>query len=162
MHMASAQRVVRLTCGLGVFLLLASQEKVCPWLEDVPVQSGRPAAQPDAENPAGESEPAETPPPSLASTLPDVVAPRWPGRVPIPLGPGARRGKPSATTISGSGDCDTGVTIAWSTGAALPAVWEPPLRPWRVPARACAGGQVTWPCQLAFLTTISPTGPPGA
>jgi len=72
----------RLACGLGLVLLVAAQEKVWPWLVEVPPaprQDARapsvPAAPADDDH-AGEPEKKAKPP--LPHVVPDAPVPRWP------------------------------------------------------------------------------------
>jgi len=67
--------LARLTCGLGLLVLGATQQKVCTWREIERPESERHAAceTPTTPDPARDQKPK---PPTLAATVPDVVAPR--------------------------------------------------------------------------------------
>jgi hypothetical protein len=157
MGVLRAERVVKLTCGLGVLLLVTTQEKVCPWLEEVP-RPVRPAgAEAEPGQPQGGSDSRDVPPPSLASTLPDVVAPRWPARALATPAP-PLRGKFARSAVSKLSDGNVG---SWDSSPAALLRVEPQLRP----VVACCpadGGRPVLVRATAFLTCISPTGPPGA
>jgi hypothetical protein len=160
MRMVRADRLVRLTSGLGVLLLVATQEKVCPWLEEVPPEARRAAARSEPDQSADDPEAPEVPPPSLASTLPDVVAPRWPARAAAPAIPGSLRSK--SATADTSGDCDTSDAPPWELSGAVPFPWHVPLRPSATADSVLVAGQVLFVLPGALLTSISPTGPPAA
>jgi len=162
MFMTRAERVVRLTCGLAVLLLAATQEKVCPWLEEVPVQAEHAAARPAQPESGDDSDSREVPPPSLASTLPDVVAPRWPARALTSSPRQPLRGKFVRSTVSGRRDYEGTDAGVWDLHAARPFPWKVPLRSSGAIGSVAGGGQVIRAYQASFLTSILPTGPPVA
>jgi hypothetical protein len=162
MCMTRAERVVRLTCGLAVLLLAATQEKVCPWLEEVPAQAKPVATRPEQSEAGNDSNSREVPPPSLASTLPDVVAPRWPARALTTPPRQPLRGKFARSTVSGRRDYEGTGAGALDLDAARPSLWGVPSRSSGAIDSVLEGGQVIRAYQASFLTSISPTGPPVA
>jgi len=162
MGMTSVERLVRLPCGLAVLLLVATQEKVCPWLEEVPVQAQHAAARPEQRESGDDSDSREVPLPSLASTLPDAVAPRWPARALSSPPQQPLRGKFARSTVSGRRDYEGTDAGVWDLDAATPFPWKVPLRSSGALGSVPGGGQVIRIYQASFLTSISPTGPPVA
>jgi hypothetical protein len=160
--MARVDRVVRLTSGLAVLLLVATQEKVCPWLDEVPPEVQRAAARSEPDKSADDPEAPEVPLPSLASTLPDIVAPRWPARAAASAIPGFVRGKAVPGTADRSGDYDTSVAPPWELSVAVPFPWQVPLRSSATADSVSVAGRVLLVLPGALLTSISPTGPPAA
>jgi hypothetical protein len=157
MRFSLAKLLVRLTSGLGVLLLGASQEKVCPWLDEVPVPA-RQAAGEQPGQPGEDPTSREVPPPSLASTLPDVVAPRRPDGNPFrPLQLDRGRHDPSALSGRLAGDDVSG---AWPFGVQTASCGEPRPEPGSVPCCAVPGGQVFTFRPLALLTSVFINGPP--
>lgn len=78
MRLATIQHAVRLTCGVGLLLPAAVQEKVCAW--PVPLGSESRQVTEPAAPPASDEQPKQKKQPlTLAAMLPDAVAPRWPG-----------------------------------------------------------------------------------
>jgi hypothetical protein len=162
MWMTRGERVVRLTCGLAVLLLAATQEKVCPWLEEVPDQAKSAAVHPAQPASSDDSESREVPPPSLASTLPDVVAPRWPARTLASPPRQPLRGKFARSTVSGRRDYEGTDTVVLDLDAARGFGCRVPPASSVAIGSVLEGGQVLRAYQASFLTSISPTGPPVA
>jgi hypothetical protein len=149
-----ADKLARVGSGLGLLLLLAAQENVCPWLI---AQPATPPATPVSENP---NEQPKRPKPSLPLVLRD--APPRPKLA----------GWAHATMRQACGDRD-GVVSCGSRNpqqdesgpqgvAANPLAWhalQSPVEPNGV--SVCAGG-----CrpknELALRSCITPTGPPCA
>jgi len=157
MRISPAKLLVRVTSGLCVLLLGASQEKVCPWLDEVPVPARQPAPE-EPVKPGEEPASRKVPPPSLASTLPDVVAPRRPDR--SPLGPlQLDRGRFGPSPLTGRFSHDDG-SGAWSFGTYTTSIREPRPDPRSVLHRAVPGGQRLVLRQLALLTSVFINGPP--
>ena len=162
MCMTRAEGVVRLTCGLAVLLLAATQEKVCPWLEEVPDQAKQAAVRPAQPESGDDSDSREVPPPSLASTLPDVVAPRWPARTLTSPPRQPLRGKFARSTVSGRCDYEGTDAGVWDLGAARAFACRVPPPSSVAIGSVLGGGQVIRAYQASCLTSISPTGPPVA
>jgi hypothetical protein len=160
--MTRAEGVIRLTCGLAVLLLAATQEKVCPWLEEVPVQAKPAALDPAQPESSDDSDSREVPPPSLASTVPDVVAPRWPARALTSPPRQPLRGKLTRSTVSGRRDYEGPNGKGWDLDAAGAVAREAPLRPSEAIESVTSDGQVIYAYPAGFLTSILPTGPPVA
>ncbi|MBU0637920.1 MAG: hypothetical protein KKB50_03580 [Planctomycetes bacterium] len=147
--------LMRITSGLGLLLLLAVQEKVCPWLS-APEEATPQVAQ--IEGPPTEDEESPKPEPvTLAGALPDAMLGRWSWC--------------SDAALAQISSAEYGGTVACgSRGPARPAVALPPaaepayrslLGP-LVPvgyATSTAARQLT-PKNVAFGTSISTNGPP--
>lgn len=69
---------MRVGAGFGLLLLLAAQEKVCPWLLAPPSESDPNAAAPQPPQPDGDEGPGKRGAKRLPYVLPDATAPRWP------------------------------------------------------------------------------------
>lgn len=79
---------LRVGAGFGLLLLLATQEKLCPWVLTPPSETpsdavDASAAPPDAPAPAEDADPSrdartKRKAPPLPLLLPDATAPRWP------------------------------------------------------------------------------------
>jgi hypothetical protein len=75
---------LRLSAGLGLLLLLAAQQKVCPWVfkvtGDKPTESAEAesAPLPTAPDADSDADDARTNKRTLPHLLPDATAPRWP------------------------------------------------------------------------------------
>ena len=75
MRVSARQYALRLTCGLGLLLVPAVQQKLCAW----PAARQRVAHQQPAPQPAPkESQKKKSAPLTLAALVPDVAPPRWP------------------------------------------------------------------------------------
>jgi hypothetical protein len=156
-----SNEVLRLSTALAVLLLLAVQEKLCPWLaEDCAAAQAEPQS-PAAPDPNSEEEeqPDALPPLSLAGVLPDAVPPRSSVDAGgVRLAPSKRR----AAAILGSDDVDPGRAgssldrAAACTNIVDILLW-PPLREARLPR---AFGDVLVPRDPCLRTAISRTGPP--
>ena len=75
------QRVVRLTCGLGLLTLPAVQQKVCMLPEPATESQVKVVASADLPEGAHENEKRKRPTLKLTALLPDVTLPRWPAHV---------------------------------------------------------------------------------
>lgn len=85
--------LLRLTCGLGLLLLVAVQEKICTWPAVEVVRSDDRSTGGSTHETDSDSKKT---PLTLAATVPDVVAPRWPvsGRSRITLAATSTRALP--------------------------------------------------------------------
>ncbi|MBN2445390.1 MAG: hypothetical protein JXO22_01595 [Phycisphaerae bacterium] len=74
---ALARLMLRLSSGLGLLLLIAAQERVCPWLDPPAKAEQQVAVQDPAATPTDpEEKPAKRPRLTLSASLPDVALPR--------------------------------------------------------------------------------------
>jgi len=150
---------LRVATGLGLLLLLAAQEKVCPWLVTPPKPADKGAADPAA-RPDGKQDTRKKAKTRLPYLLPDAVAPRRP----------AACSEASSRIIDRARDgivsCGHRDPYAGDDFAANPpydpCAWHCFLEP-SVPANAQPGEILALPPQnLAMQTAIQRTGPPRA
>jgi hypothetical protein len=150
-------RCVRMGAGLGLLLLLAAQEKVCPWLVTPPVEPERgTGAAPAA--PGNEPKPHKRGKTSLPHLLPDTPTLRRSAatsQTTVRQTAGARDGVVScgrrnpapvggSSTLAGSDPCGWHLLLE----PIRPGKWVlPPVRDFR-------------PMDAAVRTCIRPTGPP--
>ena len=150
------QRVVRLTCGLGLLTLPAVQQKVCMLPEPAePTRAGIAESTPDTQDQtAGEKR--ERPTLKLIALLPDVTPPRWPAHVHPSL---LQRERPLESNGWRS-DC---VDRDRPNGSTCYAFWALPNTN-RIPAlpgpQLGISLQTQAACRLLLGSVISPTGPP--
>lgn len=155
---------LRVGAGLGLLLLLAAQEKVCPWAWRLPESGARDSAEAPVPSPASsDAEDADSPerkdkPRVLPYLLPDATAPRWPAawnQVTVRQTIGARDGVVSC----GKRDPARQDKPDHSAAGCDAASWRRFLRTqhgdWAIPlaARVVVGDP-------AIRTSISRTGPP--
>ena len=148
MTMPVTHHLLRLTCGLGLLLLVAAQEIVCTWPADEVV---RVADQAIPGSPEDDSE-TEQPPLTLAATVPDVVAPRRsvPGRTRQGLHAGtATKALPNDTLRPSRFDPDTAAYLALDDSRITHRL---PIRIMR-PQRPCVA-------RPQFLSSVWPAAPP--
>jgi len=151
-------RCVRVGAGLGLLLLLAAQEKACPWLVTAPVKPERGTGAAPAP-PGNEPKPHKRAKKSLPHLLPDTPTLRRSAatsQITLRQTAGARDGVVSCgqrDPLSAGGNSATlagGDPYGWQLllGAMRPAGWVlPPARDFR-------------PMDAAVRTCIRPTGPP--
>jgi hypothetical protein len=159
MRLSAGQYGLRLTCGLGLLLLPAVQQKVCTWPAPRELKASRPPTPPP--EPTSDKQPKSKPknPLTLASTLPDVAPPRWPNHAcltavqrerPLPVtsrvyGP---RGSDDETLANVAGDALFG--RGWPK--------RPPAQ--RLPTVGRADLRLVHAHRHVFQTSILETGPP--
>jgi hypothetical protein len=152
------QYAVRLTCGLGLLLVAAVQEKVCTW--PVPSESKARQENAPAAPPASKQRPAKKRAPlTLAAMLPDVVAPRWPGHMQLTA---VRRVWPRSATTRLDGPEGAGRQADANAGAAVTGGWTRRAPRKLAPTGSCVDIRVNPTSRHAFQTSILRTGPPGA
>lgn len=158
MRLSLGQYAIRLTCGLGLLLLPAVQQKVCT----------RPATRkPDAHQPApvpaagDKSEKKTKKPLSLAATLPDVVPPRWPNHAHLTGAHRVRR-LPAATWMNGPAGTDDESAGAAGVDPIFAAGWPKRPAPQRLATFGSAGIRLIHVPRHLFQTSILKTGPPSA
>lgn len=154
MRRFSTADVLRIASGLSLLLLVATEEKVCPWLVSQPVESD--AAPQPSKPPADPAEPEELPPLLAGNTLPDALAPRW--------------GVETVARNSTAPIIGAGAAVAAGNGGtpgASPPIFTADLSTPRPAFQPVTGlpGREPAPARLshrALLTSITPTGPPRA
>lgn len=154
MRRISPADLLRIASGLSLLLLVATEEKVCPWLVSAPAESD-PAPQPAKPGPDA-PEPDELPPLLAGNTLPDALAPRWGvesvarnGTAPI-IGAGA--------AVAAGTDGTPGTPTPVATADLAPS--RPAFRA-AAPPKVCETPS-THVARRTLLTSINPTGPPRA
>lgn len=77
MRFRRADKLLRLTAGLGLLLMLAAEEKVCPWLLAPPVDADAPGSTTPADATDNSSQDADPNPEPLSwvGCLPDAAPP---------------------------------------------------------------------------------------
>lgn len=161
MRLSAGQYGLRLTCGLGLLLLPAVQQKVCTW--PIPRDSeARQPAQPAEAPTSGERPKRKAKDPlTLATMLPDVAPPRWPNHVHLTV---AQRERPLPTSAwtYGASDSDDETLVDAAVDAFFARGW--PKRPasQRLPAYGSADLRLVHAHRHVFQTSILETGPPQA
>ena len=158
MRLSASQYAVRLSCGFGLLLMPAVQEKLCAW--PVPVES----ASPLSAEPATPSDPNEQPkhkkqPLTLAAMLPDVVAPRWPGHALLMAGQRVRT-LPVATWMDGPAGFDDQSDAGADSDALIASTWSRRPAPQVLPTLDVGGPRSHRAHRHVFRTSILRTGPP--
>jgi len=154
--------VVKISGGLAVLLLVAAEEKVCPWFVSPPsatrkttnsAASGTTAPPAPVEKPT----PTKSAPLTVLSALPDAVLARWPG--------GPNRALPAETEAWHDGTVARGPVQP--PPAERPAAAERPLPSWLrfhilFPAVAATVPLTDWSpaCDPALRSVLQRTGPP--
>lgn len=151
-----ADKPLRVACGLGLLLLLAAHEKVCPWLW-TPPQADKPDAAPPPDS--SDRSPDKKAPKRLPHILPEVAAPRWPTGWPAGVaradGPGGR----SDARSPDSGDGSVRLQLANDPIAGWWLDFQPPAAP--VECVAVGVGRAV-PPDPAVQSCLRRTGPPPA
>ena len=157
--MSLGQYAVRVTCGLGLMLLPAVQQKLCTWPSPKPPRP--PAVPASASIPTERSEKKSKKPLTLAALLPDGMLPRWPNHTHLAA---IHRVRPLAK--------NTWMTGGWNAddervGPAGFSALLAEARSRRLTLQRCAAfGYAVAPsanvCGHVFQTSILTTGPPRA
>lgn len=151
-----ADKPLRVACGLGMLLLLAAHEKVCPWLRTPAPRDVPDPAQPTAP-PSTDSSPAKRAPKRLPHVLPEVAAPRWPTG--WTLGPPRATGRPGVADESDPHRDDDSVRPVLVAGPLWG--WWQPWTPAGPIVESTATGVVSYvPRDPSIQTSIRPLGPP--
>lgn len=159
MQMSVSQYAVRVTCGLGLLLVPAVQQKVCTW--PAPREPDRPVAPAPPSTATEQSQKKTKRPLTLAALLPDVVPPRWPNHAHLTA---IQRVRPFPTEVwmtgsAGSDDAPAG-PIGFDT--LLPGGWSRQAAQQRCPVSSSADLQRACSSRHVFQTSILTTGPPQA
>jgi len=147
---------MRLTCGLGLMLLPAVQQKLCTLpVPDDPAPISHATPTPASED---ESKQKTKTPLTLAALVPDVVPPRWPNHTQLTAVQRVRP-LPAATWLNDPTDFDDPDSLA-----AVPAPFAVLLSriapAQRSPARIIAGLHSLRAHRHIFAASILTTGPP--
>ncbi len=150
-----ADKPLRVACGVGLLLLLAAHEKVCPWLW-TPPQADKPDAASPPTSPCDKS-PAKKAPKRLPHVLPEVAAPRWPTGWPAGI---ARDNGPGGQSEARGPDSGDDSVRLLPTNAPVRGWWldfGPPATP-----RECVAVGVVRavPPDPAVQSCLRRTGPP--
>lgn len=159
MRLSTGQHAVRLTCGLGLLILPAVQQKLCTWPILPESESREPAGPAPAPTSSEQPEPKSKRPLTLAAMLPDVAPPRWPNHTYLTA---AQRGRPLPVTTwmnGSSGGEDEPVDSTDSDSLAAES-WPRIPAPQRLPTFGNAGVRLVRVHRHLFQTSILRTGPP--
>jgi len=161
MRVSISQYAVRVTCGLGLLLLPAVQQKLCTWPAPPDADTQQPAD--GSPLPIGDEEPkGKTDEPlTLSALLPDTLPPRWPNHAHVTA---TQRLRPLAvsTWMNGPVTSDdessdlAGIDLIFAGG------WSRAPAPQRLPTFGTAGLRLLRAHRHLFLTSILKTGPPCA
>ena len=154
-----ANKLLRGFAVLGILLLLAVQEKVCPWLaEDLAAPPGNPRQEPARDS--NEEEP-QAPPLTFASVLPDTVPPRSAAtHGGVRLAPTKRRSQRIGDEDSLDGSRPTRAIERDGLGRSL--VWVLPLDPTVAARPIPVFARLLVRIDPSLTTVITRTGPPTA
>jgi hypothetical protein len=151
MRRISPADLLRIASGLSLLLLVATEEKVCPWLVSEPLESD---SAPQPTEPTGDpAEPPELPPLLAGNTLPDALAPRWGVETVARNSTAPIIGSGAAVP---SGDDGAPREPAPIAAATVPAPRRTPLG---TAEQTCTAFDDAGP-PAALLSSITPTGPP--
>jgi hypothetical protein len=161
MRLSADQYLLRVTCGLGLLLLPAVQQKVCPWPAPRHSEARQPAEPAPAPTSPEQPKQKTKNPLTLATMLPDVAPPRWPNHAHL-TAVQRERPLPVTTWMYGPRVSDD-ETLADAAGDALfSGGW--PKRPasQRLPVYGSADLRLVHAHRHVFQTSILETGPPRA
>lgn len=163
-------KLVRISAGLAMLLLLAAEEKVCPCLYTPPADPAAPQTAPKNADPLPATDSASDPtdgdeptpePLSLVAVLPDVLPVRWPGQ--------PRRAALAETTGAYGGTVACGPRDRSGGNGPDTAAWTEPIPPWLVGFAPPALTGTIQPSNRtvavrdpAVATILLRTGPPAA
>ncbi len=151
MRVALTQLALRTTCGVGLLLVAAVQQKVCT----LPAPEAPSAAQPADQ--AAEHHPSKkTPHLELVSLVPDVAPPRWPGH--LRLAAALSRTPLPAATWRSDGDHGPRLVLGQAVANWPDRGWLVPLWQWSHSPGADAAQ--AWREAGVFRTCLLRTGPP--
>jgi hypothetical protein len=161
MRASIGQYATRVTCGLGLLLLPAVQQKVCTWPVRQRTEPRQPAEAAATPPPSEQPKKKTSEPPTLAAMLPDVAPPRWPNHTHLAS---VQRWRPHAVTTwvnSPVGFDDesagpAGVDSIFADG------WPRKPLPQRLRTFGNAGLRLVRVHRHVFRTSILRTGPPCA
>jgi hypothetical protein len=160
MRLSIGQYGVRLTCGLGLLLLPAVQQKVCAWPlppETEATRSAESAPAPTSDEPSKRKKSPLT----LAAMLPDVAPPRWPNHTHLSAVQRVRP-LPVTTWIDGPTGVDSESGGTDDGNPFLVPSWPRRPAPQRLPTLGNAAVRLVRADQHVFGTSILKTGPPRA
>jgi hypothetical protein len=159
MRLTLRQHAIRFTCGLGLLLLPAVQQKVCAWPLPARAGSRTSAELPAPSNPQQQPKREKKRPLTLAAMLPDVMAPRQPDHTHLAAVQRVRA-LPAATWMDGPGDfsdrTNTDIAGAFANNWSQQPVPQSASMPGPVGLRPHDGHR------HVFRTSILRTGPPHA
>lgn len=150
---------MRVGAGFGLLLLLAAQEKLCPWLLTPPSESDPNAAGPQRPQPDADEEPRKRGAKHLPYVLPDATAPRWPAtwkQITLRQTTGWHDGVVSC----GERNPSTGGSAPVQGTPADPWAWHCFLQPVQPRGLIQPLDSAVTPVDPAVRTSISRTGPP--
>jgi len=159
MRLSTGQHAVRLTCGLGLLLMPAVQQKVCTFPVRRESEPQRPA--PPTPNSDEQQKNKNKKPLTLVALLPDVAPPRWPNHTHLTAVQRVRP-LPITTWMSGPEDFENESAVAGHVNAFLAGGWPRIPPPQRLASFGVAGLRLVRPARHAFLTSVLRTGPPHA
>ena len=159
MRLSAGQYAVRLSCGFGLLLMPAVQEKLCAW--PVSVESASPQSAEPVTPPTSNEQPKQKKkqPLTLAAMLPDVVAPRWPGHALLMAGQRVRT-LPVATWMDGPASFDDQSGAGPGSDALIASAWSRCPTPQVLPTIDVGGSRSHRAHRHVFRTSILRTGPP--
>jgi hypothetical protein len=159
MRLSIGQYALRATCGLGLLLLPAIQQKLCTRPAPSKIRAQQ-AAEPGPTT-TSDRQPKKTAkkPLKLAALVPDTLPPRRPNHAVLTAVQRVRP-LPAATQLDGSADSQGKSSGSAGFGWALAARRARELAPQCPPVRADLG--VVGSCGAVFRTSILRTGPPHA
>jgi hypothetical protein len=159
MRLSASQYAVHLSCGLGLLLMPAVQEKLCAWpvrVASAVPQRSEPLTPPDSNQ---RPERKKKQPLTLAAMLPDAVAPRWPGHALLMAGQRVRT-LPVATRMDGPAVFNDQSGAGPGPAALSASTWShrPTLQ--ALPTLDVGGPRSHRAFRHVFQTSILRTGPP--
>jgi len=159
MRLSASEYAVRLSCGLGLLLMPAVQEKLCAW--PVPVESASPQSTEPISPPTSNEQPKQKKkqPLTLAAMLPDAVAPRWPGHALLMAGQRVRT-LPVATWMDGPAGFDDQSGAGPGSDTLVASTWSHRPTPQLLPTLDASGPRSHRAYRHVFRTSILRTGPP--